>query len=361
MRISASAIYAGITAALTAAGAAGCVKFSPAAGDGTQDGTPRRIEFPTPIVGTATKSAQSAASYPESSTFGVFGIWYPGSSAFSGWESTAGSVSYIGGSEFFYDGTVDDSTPGSGAWISDPAYCWLPSGKMAFAAWSPFSAGQNADISYGAAGLKIGKFGTGDGRCDLMYAERVCDKTSSAGTSATHDGIDLVFHHALAALRFTVKPAEGVKAKIALTKVAIWGMDGTGDFCENVSEDDPLLYSSSPKWKNTGTAYTEENPLVIPGDGTTAFIIPQKMLKDSGSAVKAKIYYTVQTGEGTPVPAVSSADLSHPVDTATGEAIPEWETGKRYSYTITLGGAIMIRFGVEVGEWGDAAASDTMI
>lgn len=380
MRINASKVAKFLAAALlTAAGAAGCVKFSPATTDKT-DSTPRRVEFPTPIVSPVTKA--DAGTDTEANTdegvanleeygFGVFGLWYP--DEFSGWESTPGAAVHIDGDGFFYDGGAGSRAKG-GTWISDPAHYWLPMGKMAFAAWSPYDIKESEEttLSYGATGLTIKDFDTQNGERDLMYSERVYDKTSSQGSNPTYDGIDLVFHHALAALKFTTNAeidrssgwgkgdgsgtATPTVTTVTLTSIELWGFDRKGNFSENVDETTPLTYASAPQWSDVGTRYTEDDPLVIELDEMSAYIIPQQI----PSEAKIRIYYTVQIGDNPPLPSVSQPlSLSGSKITGTEDILASWDMGKRYVYHITVTSAVMIRFSVDITPWHEGTDSGT--
>lgn len=377
MRINASkAVKFLVAAILTAAGAAGCVKFSPSTTNPT-DSTPRQIEFPTPIVSPVTKAdtdADAKAGNDEAIAnleeygFGVFGLWYPDTSEFSGWESTPGAAVHIDGDGFFYDGGAGSRAKG-GTWISDPAHYWLPMGKMAFAAWSPYNVKESADetLSYGASGLTIKDFDTRNGERDLMYSERVYNKTApSRGDNPDYDGIDLVFHHALAALKFKTNAevdsssdwgkgdgntgSTEVVTKVTLTSIELWGFDRKGNFSENIDETAPLTYASDPQWSDVSTRYTEDDPLVIELDDMSAYIIPQPI----PSEAKIRIYYTVQIGDNPPLPSVSEAlSLSGKKISGTEDVLASWDMAKRYVYHITITSAVMIRFSVDITPWNE--------
>ncbi len=338
--------------------AAGCAKLDRNTGTLPDSGAASRpIAFPTPLVSSVTKASTGRTTYPEDSSFGVYGLYYP-SDDFAGWESTPGASLYIDGAKFAYNASIDDATEGTGAWISNPAYYWLPWGKMTFAAWSPYSVKETGgdNFSYGATGLNVKDFDTTDGDRDLMYSERVYDKTSSAGENSRYDGIDLVFHHALSALNFNIRSVEGdaegstaTNAKVEITKIVAWGFSRKGTFSENVNEDTatPGSYSSDPTWTIDDSAiYTAEDPLVLAEDDPTIFVIPQSI----GSGVKIKVYYTVTIGSGTPVPAVpKEVSLA---GNGTDDDIPaEWKMATRYNYNLILG-ATQIRFSVDVRQWG---------
>lgn len=317
----------------------------------------RRIDFPTPLVSAATRAATDNVAYPENSTFGVFGLHYPDEN-FAGWENTPEATLYIPGVEFMYESGIDDATPGSGAWISEPEYYWMKTGQMSFAAWSPFRAKNAGTLTYGAKGLSIDGFNCGaNGDMDLMYSERVYDKTSSAGTNPTYDGIDIVFHHALACLKFKMayssdfssQASSSKPAKIEISRIILWGFNRKGNFLENVDERTPTKYSSSPAWNELSDQYTLEDCLVVKGDDLSTFIIPQEITADA----KLKVYYTVQVGESNPVPAVSpTISLSGNKIKDTDTEIAEWKMAKRYVYTLTFSTLYPIKFSVDVMPWG---------
>ncbi len=337
---------------LLAVSVVGCVRLEPETVHSDGD---RRIDFPTPLVGHITRTATGGRTdYPESETFGVFGLYYPAGD-FSGWENTPESSLYINGAEFKYS-NIDDSTDGSGAWISDPIYYWQKNGKMAFAAWSPYNAKDNGTLTYGSTGLSVDGFSTGsNGDCDLMYSERVYDKSSSIGDNSKYDGIDIVFHHALSSLRFKTA-ASCSTAKIAVSRVVIWGLYREGDFNENVDENVPGSYVSSPEWTSLSDSYSKSDSLVVKGDGSMdAFIIPQEISVDA----KMKVYYTVRIGDSNPVPTVSqeiglSGNKIHGTDTE----IEEWKMATRYVYTLAFTDLYQIKFSVDVRDWCDSNVDD---
>lgn len=338
---------------------AGCVELS--RDTDAQEQVQRGIAFPTPLVGSTTKAGTGDALYPQDESFGIFGIYYP-SGSFSGWDGTGGSTLYINGAEFKYDTSIDDATSGFGAWISAPVYYWPKGGRMTFAAWSPYNVKNTYGDKfwYGSSGLGIDGFSTGsDGNCDLMYAERAYDKCSSdGGTNTTYDGIDIVFHHALSALRFCASTSsQGVK--VTVTRVVLWGFARQGNFRENVTEDvgNPANYASTPSWDNLSDYYSVSDSLVVSGPDFETFIIPQEgtPVKDAGM----RVYYTVQVGNGNPVPAVSKnlPLLGHTL-TGSTDTFDGWEMAKRYNYNLLLTDQHQIRFSVKVASWNNCDEED---
>ena len=191
-----------------------------------------------------------------------------------------------------------------------------------------------------------------------MWSERVCDKSSSQGANGSYDGIDLVFHHALAALSFTSAESgtstgessgnEGLKTRIAITKIVLWGFKRQGTFSENISDPDDPIYKSSPQWSDLGTPYTRQDSLVVNSNGMTAYIIPQEITSEA----KMKVYYTVQLGDNPPLPVVSApVSLAGNTISGTSDILSEWKMGTRYNYSISISGSVMIRFSVDIRQW----------
>lgn len=353
--------------------ASGCTKLQPHLDNGKGNSYPDPGEHPIsiscPLVSPSTKAlaGEMPLNYSTDESFGVYALYYP-TGNFSGWGSTTGAFTYIDGAEFKYKSSIDDTSAGSGAWSATPGYYWPKGGKMTFAAWSPYRAKNNGTLSYGPSGLKLTGFTTADKgseHYDLLYSERVYDKSDCSGTSAQYDGIDLLFRHALSSLHFTACSSVST-TNIRISKIVIYDIYKSGDFNENVSETTPSTYSSSPEWTfDAGKAkYTEASPLVVyednsgiaaptlPLQGSTplavgfALPIPQNI-----ASAKMKVYYNVQLGSAEPVPTVSQA-----IELGSG-TVTLWKIQTRYTYNLILG-AQQIRFDVNVRGWSDSNNTD---
>ncbi len=349
--------------------ASGCTKLQPhldgGKGDSYLEPGEHPISISCPLVSPSTKAlaGEMPLNYSTDESFGVYALYYP-TGNFAGWDNTTGSTIYIDGAEFKYKSSIDDTSEGSGAWSANPGYYWPKGGQMTFAAWSPYRAKNDGTISYGPSGLQLTNFTTADKgseQYDLLYSERVYDKTDCSGTSAQYDGIDLLFHHALTSLHFTASSSVST-AKIRISKIVIYDIYKSGDFSENVSETNPLTsYSSDPVWTLGSAQYTENSPLVVyednsgtaaptlplPGSGTTldvgfALPIPQDI-----TSAKMKVYYNIQLGSAEPVPTVSQA-----LNLGSG-TVSQWKRQTRYTYNLILG-AKQIRFSVNVRGWSDS-------
>lgn len=352
--------------------ASGCTKLQPHLDSGKGNSYTEPGEHPIsiscPLVSPSTKAlaGEMPLDYSTDESFGVYALYYPEGN-FSGWESTTGAFTYIDGAEFSYNSSINDSSEGSGAWSATPGYYWPKGGKMTFAAWSPYRAKNDGTLSYGPSGLKLTGFTTADKgseHYDLLYSERVYDKSDCSGTSAQYDGIDLLFRHALSSLHFTACSSVST-ANIRISKIVIYDIYKTGDFNENISEINPSTYSSSPAWTLGSAQYTADSPLVVyennsgtaaptlpqSGSGTTlavgfALPIPQDI-----TSAKMKVYYNVQIGSAEPVPTVSQA-----LNLGSG-TVTQWNRQTRYTYNLILG-AQQIRFSVNVNGWSDSGNPD---
>ena len=343
---------------------ASCTRITPVYPD---TGAQGEITLTQPLVSPSTKAwaGEMPLNYSTDESFGVYALYYP-TGNFAGWETTTGSTIYIDGAEFSYDSSIDDTSEGSGAWSATPGYYWPKGGQMTFAAWSPYRAKNNCTISYGPTGLQLTDFITADKgseQYDLLYSERVYDKTDCSGTSAQYDGIDLLFRHALTSLHFTASSSVNT-TKIRISKIVIYDICKSGDFSENVSEADPSIYTSSPAWTLGSAQYTEASPLVVyennsgtaapalPLQGSTplavgfALPIPQDI-----TSAKMKVYYNIQLGSAEPVPTVSQA-----LNLGSG-TVSQWKRQTRYTYNLILG-AQQIRFSVNVRGWSDSDNTD---
>ena len=355
--------------------ASGCTKLQPHLDGGKGDSYPEPGEHPIsiscPLVSPSTKAlaGEMPLNYSTDESFGVYALYYP-TGNFAGWNNTPGNMIYIDGAEFSYNSSIDDTSEGSGAWSATPGYHWPKGGQMTFAAYSPHRAAAAADaIDYTKSGLQLTNFTTADSgaqQYDLMYSDRVYDKSDCSGTSSQYDGIDLIFRHALTSLHFNARSSVST-AVIKISKIVIYDIAKTGDFSENVDETTPLTYSSSPAWNVSGKAtYTEADPLVVyedtnhsasalPTDGSTflpigkALPIPQDLTN-----AKLKVYYNIQLGSADPVPTVSQA-LSLSGRTSGTDVINNWKMQTRYSYNLILG-AQQIRFSVDVRSWDDSSS-----
>lgn len=345
------------------------------------------VRFNEPVIsGLAKATGEISGQYPTDESMGVFSIYH--TESFSGWNN--GTI-YIDRGEFSYDSSVDDEDADElGGWTG--GYFFPKNGYLSFAAYSPFRAHSDTPgdgtgkFTYGSAGLTIEDFSVPSeaaNQYDLMYAERIYDRQNSTGIGDGYEGMDLVFHHALASVKFKVQQSDVYTGTtIRLKKISIYNVCYQGDFSENVDESSPA-YASSPEWtvetsylieasdayiafhtsetqdlKLTDHYPTATEPL-LPLDevsGQNDLLLMPQVFKNAGGIQNdlavIKVEYTVQSGAGPMVNQQAEVKIHEISDT--------WEMGKRYIYNISIG-LDKITFGPTVSGWTDVTVPSVTI
>ena len=332
----------------------GCVKSDPIVRMSSD------ISFSAPVVRGMTKAevAGEIEKYPVAENFCVNAVWTKAD--LQAWGD-AESVPYMDEVEVAYNSTT-------GSWDSQSVdggkpYVWPFDGKLTFAAFSPASVSGIA--SYGSEGLALDDFfvpASISGQYDLMYSQRSYNRVDNTNLHdpSTYQGVDLVFRHALSSIKFQVKSSNNYQE--AGTQVKVMGVNildtySKGDFNENVS--DGQSYAADPEWtpdSGVKSSYTywnsDEGQLLttavrgLESEGKVvpnAILLPQ-ILKDADHEVKIHVVYSIRH-DGEPDYVRQEAELS--LSTST---VDEWEMGKRYIYTITVG-VDKIFFSPEVENW----------
>lgn len=318
----------------------------------------REIYFSEPVVSTMTKAVKGEINglYSPSESFGVYSIYHASefTSLADGTACTswADGTAYIKGSEFTYNGDLDDSdTDDLGGWSG--GYFFPKSGYLSFAAFSPFDAhaaatpGEGKGIfSYGATGLTITDFtipaALAD-QYDLMYSNRLYNKQSNDGAGDGYEGMDLVFQHALSAIHFQVQQKAAYSGyTIRLKSISLNDIRYKGSFSENITDENPnpTYFKSDPEWNPVSDQYANYN--IYSGDlkltqigGTNyhtgfpgAILLPQSFT--SSDTAYITIDYSI-----TP-PSMSGPEISQTATVPLYKLSNTWEMGKRYTYNISI-------------------------
>ena len=338
----------------------------------------KEISFNAPVVSNITKAVTGEIiEYDTEESFGVFSVYHE--DGFSGWEDNASP--YINGAEFSYDDSAKDGdsyVDKSGGWTG--GYLFPKVGSLSFAAYSPFDAHSSAstvpagkgNFSYGNTGLAIDDFSVPASpadQYDLMYSNRLYNRTVNMGSQTGYEGMDITFFHALSSIRFTAQLDSPYTSTFTLTSVTINGVEYSGDFCENVLNPKTASYKSEPYWivdyTDTGdkatTSYTAFNGEYVMTQTQTQvnaydiILMPQEFIfkNENGEVVgysDAEIVIEYTVNESTQSSTVKLSDLK----------IKEWEMGKRYTYNITLGYDLIL-VGATVEKWEDGNTDDIPI
>lgn len=337
-----------------------------------------RLRFETPLMSKVTKAVTGEIGgliYPIEEKFDIYGIQYSGD--FKGWAaSTDVKDFWTGGSGQTVETAshVGSSTGVNASWATANDYFWVNEPyKLAFAAYSPSDAKNDATIGYGATGISFTDFTVKDdvaNQYDLMYSDRQFDCTRN---KYENTGIPLKFNHALSSIVFAAIE-EVEKKTYEITDVHLIGsINNKGTFNQNISEQSsatPYTETSSPEWddlsivggtdgKITYTPAIENSLYTVTGindeftGGKSAILaIPQ----DVPANAYVKLSYTVRTeltgGNEKVDTYVKDIPLSEFIITGTEDGkIESWEIGYRYVYLINFGGSKKIFFIPIVNEW----------
>ncbi len=300
---------------------------------------------------------ESIDSKPGNFLFNVYAWYNTGLGSFV----SDGAVEYMSNVLVKYDSTIDDGTPGSGAWKSDETYYWPKNGTLTFDAYAPSSASVDGVFSSTAAnGLEFKNYTVKDldDQYDLLYSSRTYNKTTSTnGTNSTYDGVDIVFNHALSAIEVKVQTTDDYNGYIKLKNVSILDAYNKGTFNQNYKAG--YAEASVPcAWTGhegnvSYELFGDKTGVILTSDALTsvknAIVLPQKFNHQT-SKVSIKVDYSIKHGDKW-LDQTSTFYLDEWSDKDLN-TISEWEIGKRYTYTIKFA-LEKIYFAPSVNPWTD--------
>lgn len=358
-----------------------------------QDGI-NEISFSTPVVGAMTKASSPSevphygeidTTYPTDEFFTVFAVQHSSDIKYDGWSS-ANATPYINEVAFAYD-TRYNGWSGSSTLKPEAdrkAYSWPTGSVLSFGCYSPSNAHSatpgdgTGTFVYAADGLSITDFSVHSDASlqqDLMYAERIYNKTSNNNTPGGYNGLDLTFRHILSSIKFTVKQdKEYARMTMALKSIKLGKVQYKGSFKENIDQevDATASYSSVPKWTSvspdlTTTAYlafsgTAELTTASQPVGNALLLMPQfindydaqnNLITNLDAYITVDYTVTVAENETT----THTYDQSATVRLSDLSA--KWEMGKRYIYNISIG-YDAITFTPTVSKWENVTVDSTV-
>lgn len=346
-------------AGVAIAAMASCTKVEPVQSTASQ----AQISF-QPLSAVQTKASPITKYETNTGDFKVW-AWYQSSSVSD--TFTPGLIKnytdYMTGEVCTYkDGNVDDGA-GAGAWFPENTYYWPKNGKLTFSAYYPADAVLSVDARNGITVTDYSVSTDNSKQVDLMYSDRVFDKTSSTQTDANqdYDGVDIKFNHALAAVDFSVKTDKDYFDAIKVYEITIENAYSQGDFAEGYT-DGTATNKASAAWSNQKTpaeynVYKGTSAAVKTASakiGETSILLPQNFSDDIKVTVeygiKFGIYYLTQTAE-------FKLKGTH---NTTGTEISGWEMGKWYHYTFTFS-LDQVYFAPSVENWDEVNVEDLLV
>lgn len=324
-------------AALASVALAGCVKNE-------TEITPNAdspITFAAPLVSSITRvyNGEITNPYPENEKFVVFANLYLNSDYNNNW---ADGTTYFGaaGLTVAYDSTVL-------GWLDvNHPYYWPKNGKLTFYAYSPaeytnwkLNIVKDGDTEYANTESAVN---IDAHNVDLLYSELAKDKTKNDNQggnngTATYNGVELKFKHALSSIKFKVKTAATYNnASFKLNGIVLKSVKPEGTFKCNLTTE-----SSVPAWELTATPAKDYTVIESASQDVTAEVAEVSgiegdnamiLLPQNLTGVKAEVSYTMTTGAGASFPFTTEIDLDNL--SYTGQDGAKWIAGKRYIYTI---------------------------
>lgn len=289
----------------------------------------REINF-NAVAGMTTKAPITSTYYGTSDP--IFGMFCYAVASGEWADNHATSAAYMDNVQIKYNSTSDIWEPWSGsAYVT---YYWPLSGSLTFIGYSPYKA---SGVSYdkSSCALTFTDFtqaAAAASQEDLMYATTNANKTgndaayksSSEDVASTATGVNVVFHHALSQICFTIKKAA------ALTDYTI---TVTGLSFNAYKKGTLTVTNDSPSW---GTATVDETFSV--GSSSQAATTSAVAYGDAHLAVPQDLVAATQQFSITYSLAKDTVPLGSKtvdVDLRNG-AITAWGPNTKYVYNITI-------------------------
>lgn len=278
----------------------------------------------SPVAAKSTKAIISGTTYPTNESFSV--------------------NAYVDGTYTYFEDNVASYSSTSALWETSTSEYWPLSGSLDFVAYSPSSA---QGITTSASGISAENYTITSGAqmtTDLCYAS-----ATVADCSNHPEYVSLTFSHALSQVVFRVKAASyyntsGRTVSIYLNSLAMAGIYSVGDLSDGTWENQESENTYSLSTTPTPLTYDANNlPETI--DICSYLFIPQEL----GPNAELRVGYSVnQTVNSAPY------NLDNPpVSIPLGSNVTEWQPGKKYIYTISIGMDNLITFTASAVGWQD--------
>ncbi|MBQ9185047.1 MAG: fimbrillin family protein [Bacteroidales bacterium] len=311
-----------------------------------ESSNPQLIAFNTPVVGNATKAAIVTNEYPTSIPFDVWALFTDNKLNGDLDATGVNQYEYFKKIEFSYNGNSEHPS-----YVNSGAFWPKQNGYLTFKALSPAGV-TNAENSWvkSTAGISIPYYTVNQD--DLMYSDFAYDQTKSNETDKASDsdpfhyyeGNDILFKHALSAIRFKVKlEAADVSSTVyQITSIKLFNHRTVGAFNEYASpqwsgQTAPIAKDQSVTLElhNTGVNVpVNASPLALYDGSTGVYIVLPQDLEygDPATDVSVTIDYTEKIG-GLTAQSVQADNVKlHNLSSVT-----TWDPGKIYTYTIIIG------------------------
>ena len=282
----------------------------------------------TPVAAKATKAIISGATYPTSESFVV--------------------SAYYGGTDPYFEDLAAAYDSSTSLWATSESQYWPLDGSLTFHAYSPAAA---AGVSIDATGVAANDYTIkteAQMTTDLCYASAVV-----ADCSVHPDSVPLTFSHALAQIVFRVKAAayyttNTTTVALSMTSLSLSGINSVGDFAAGAWTNQNTAYTYT--LSNTETALTYDGENAPQTSEVCSFLfLPQEIPADACIHVGYKV---TQRSSGNDYTLENS-----PVAVRLAGSISDWQPGKKYIYTLSIGMDNVITFTASAVGWQDENAN----
>lgn len=278
----------------------------------------------SPVASKSTRAIISGVSYPIDESFTV--------------------SAYANGTYAYFEEQTASYSAVKHFWATDEVQYWPLSGSLTFQAYSPSSA---SGIEVSSSGISADGYtiiNTAQMNTDLCYA------SATVPDCANHpDSVSLTFSHALSQIVIRAKAADyyndaNREVSISVNSLALTGIYSTGDFADGAwtNQDNEFSYTISSS--STALSYdAQHEPETV--NLCSCLLIPQEL----GPNAKLRVGFSI-------IQTVNSVDHSlenPPAQIAIGSNITEWEPGKKYIYTLSIGMDHSIVFTASAVGWQD--------
>lgn len=240
---------------------------------------------------------------------------------------------------YFQDRTATKTS--SAGWETTPAEYWPLQGSLVFQAYSPAS-----------AGLTLSRSGASTTGYTITTPEQLatdlCYATTSVDDCNLHPMVvPLVFSHALSQVVVRVKAAADFSTpsntvSLALTSLSLNGINSVADLSANTWSNQRSEHSYSLLSEVLPLTY---NPEGEPVDVCRFVFLPQPLGANAALTVGCRIVQNVSGQEYT---------LDNPPATISlNKTLDEWQPGKKYIYTLSVGLNNLITFTATTVDWAD--------
>ena len=276
----------------------------------------------SPVASKATRAIIDGTTYPTGESFVV--------------------SAYVGTAAYFEDLTASYSST-LRLWETSTSEYWPLGGSLKFIAYSPASAG---GLSIDATnGVTVSDYTIQSAEAmttDLLYATYTVADCSEHPAS-----VPLTFSHALSQIVFKVKAADyystqGSTISLALSSLSLSGILSVGDFADGSWDNQETAHTYALSSTPISLTYGDQNAPVT-ADVCANLFLPQEIPADARINVG---YSIAQNISGT-----TYSIENPPVAIALRSTITEWEPGKKYIYTISIGLDNLIEFTATANEW----------